>query len=148
MRTNYFLSIVLSLMLAACGKEKSATPVVSEKMKLLTEKEWIVVKAEEKIGSAIWEDLFPQFPLCIKDNRFKFNTNLTVLYSEGLNACTPNKPNDVIDTQTWKFNANETEIIIDDVVHKIIELDASKLITVTTETIGGVTNENKATYGH
>lgn len=119
MRINYFLSIVLILMLPACGKEKSATPVVSEKMKLLTEKEWVVVKAEEKIGSAIWEDLFPQFPLCIKDNRFKFNTNLTVLYSEGLNACTPNKPNNVIDTRTRKFNANEAEIIMDDVEIKL-----------------------------
>ncbi len=148
MRRNYFLSIVLILMLASCGKEKSASPVISEKMKLLTEKEWVVVKAEERNGSSIWEDLFPQFPICVKDNRFKFNNNLTVLYSEGLNACTPNKPNDVIDTQTWKFNANETEIIIDDVVHKIILLDASRLIAVTTETIGGVTNENKATYEH
>jgi len=119
MRTNYFLSIIFIVTLTSCGKEKSATPVVSEKMKLLTEKEWIVVKAEEKNGSAIWEDLFPRFPLCIKDNRFTFNTNLTMLYSKGLNACTPNKPNDVIDTRTWKFNANEAEIIMDDVEIKL-----------------------------
>jgi len=119
MRTNYFLSIIFIVTLTSCGKEKSATPVVSEKMKLLTEKEWIVVKAEEKNGSAIWEDLFPRFPLCIKDKRFTFNTNLTMLYSKGLNACNPNKPNDVIDTRTRKLNANKAEIIMDDVEIKL-----------------------------
>lgn len=148
MKKILLAAIAFTTVLVSCQKEGSFTQPVNEKMKLLTEKDWVVLKAEEKNDVGVWEDVFPQFETCLQDNRFKFNSNLTVVYSEGANACAPNTPNQVIETATWKFNSTETAIITDGIENKIIQLDASRLVVTTIETDAGVTYERRTTYGH
>ena len=145
--TRVLMAACLMLAFTSCNKEKSEDNPLSEKTKLLTAKEWVVQKVEEREGNGAWEDVFPQFEPCLKDNRFKFNTDFTVVYSEGAVACVPNSPNQVLETQPWKFNADGTVLITGDVENKILQLDADKLVVLISETVAGVTYETKNTFG-
>ena len=132
----------------SCSKEKSADNHLSAKTTLLTTKDWVVQKVEEREGNGVWEDVFPQFEACMKDNRFKFNSNFTVVYSEGAVACAPNTPNQVLETEAWSFNADGTVIVTGGVENKIVQLDNSKLVVVISETVAGITYETRNTYVH
>jgi hypothetical protein len=141
------------MLLGSCKKETKESPLVTEKTKLLTEKAWIVEKIEERIGGGTWEDLFPFFENCVKDNQFKFNTNSTVSYNEGSNACPPNTPNQIIETKTWKLTNNEALIIIGSAENKILQLDKDNLIVIETEIMAeigniGSTLETRTTFRH
>lgn len=148
MKSGIIASIFFVTILTSCKKEESADAPKVSKKELLTAKEWVVLKVEERENGGVWEDVFPQFEPCLKDNRFKFNSNFTVVYSEGANACPPNTPNQVLETETWSFNANETSIITGGIENKIIQLEAGKLVVTTSETVGGITYESRNTYGH
>ncbi|HET9056710.1 MAG TPA: DUF5004 domain-containing protein [Chitinophagaceae bacterium] len=148
MKKQIVMVVGIITALVSCQKETSVSPPASEKMKLLTAREWVVLKAEEKNDIGVWEDVFPLFEDCLKDNRFKFNTDFSVVYGEGPDACSPNSPNQVIYTGSWKFNADETAIITDDTENKILQLDASRLVMTTIETDAGVTYESRITFRH
>ena len=140
------MAVCFILAVASCKKEKSENNPLSEKAELLTSKEWVAQKVEEREGNGIWEDVFPHFDACLKDNRFKFNIDFTLVYSEGPLACAPNSPNQVLETQSWKFNTDGTVIITGGVENKILHLDANKLVVLISETNAGVTTETKNTF--
>lgn len=142
------LAVTVLAALSSCKKESSEELPPKSKSELLTAKEWIVEKIEERENQSAWEDIFPQFAPCLKDNRFKFKTNFTVEYNEGPVACAPNLPNQILETETWKFNTDETILITGGYENKILQLDANKLVVLTVETAGGITIETKTTYGH
>ncbi len=148
MMKKIVFAVALFTVMSSCQKENSDQLRLNGKKELLTAKEWVVLKVEERENGGVWEDVFPQFAPCLKDNRFKFKTDFKLEYSEGPVACVPNTPNQVLETETWKFNADETVLITGGVENKIIQLEAGKLVVVITETVGGVTYETRNTYGH
>ena len=148
MSKKFLMALALLATLTSCKKDGSQELTTKSKKELLTAKEWIVEKVEERENQSAWEDVFPQFEPCLKDNRFKFKTDFTVVYNEGPVACVPNTPNQIIETQTWRFNADETILITGGIENKILQLDADKLVAVTVETAGGITLETRVTYIH
>jgi hypothetical protein len=150
MKLKICFGIASLLFLMSCKKENSVdTPIQSEKTKLLTEKEWVVLKAEtNENSSGIWIDAFPFFENCEKDNRFRFKTDFNVEYHEAATACTGNTPNQVLEAVKWKFNNDESAIIIDNLEYRILQLDATKLVVISKETVAGVVVENRDTFGH
>lgn len=140
------MAVGLILLLVSCEKEYSVDNSLNEKVKLLTSKEWEAQKVEERNGNGPWEDIFPQFAPCIKDNRFKFNADFTLVYSEGPTACAPNTPNQVIETQSWKFNNDGTVLITGGVENKILHFDANKLVVLISENDAGVIKETRNTF--
>lgn len=140
------MAVGLILLLVSCEKEYSVDNSLNEKVKLLTSKEWVAQKVEERNGNGPWEDIFPQFAPCIKDNRFKFNADFTLVYSEGPTACAPNTPNQVIETQSWKFNNDGTVLITGGVENKILHFDANKLVVLISENDAGVIKETRNTF--
>lgn len=138
--------VCLIWMLAnACTKEY-AVELPTSKKDLLTDKEWMVQKLEEKVGNGNWEDIFPQFLPCQKDNWFKFNKDFTVIYNEGALACPPNTPNQIIDTETWRLSNDETILYTGPYAYTILQLDQKTLVVYIKETIAGETYESKSTY--
>jgi hypothetical protein len=148
MKVVIVAAILFATCLTSCKKEESADAPKVSKKELLTAKEWVVLKLEERENGGAWEDVFLQFDPCLKDNRFKFNSNFTVVYSEGANACPPNTPNQVLETETWSFNADETSIITGGIENKIIQLEAAKLVVTASETVAGIIYESRVTYTH
>lgn len=140
------MAVGLILLLVSCEKEYSVDNSLNEKVKLLTSKEWVAQKVEERNSNGPWEDIFPQFAPCIKDNRFKFNADFTLVYSEGPTACAPNTPNQVIETQSWKFNNDGTVLITGGVENKILHFDANKLVVLISENDAGVIKETRNTF--
>lgn len=140
------LAVTVLAALSSCKKENSEELPSKSKKELLTAKEWVVEKLEERENQGPWEDVFPFFEPCLKDNRFKFRTDFKVEYSEGPVACVPNSPNQVLETQKWSFNSDETVLITGGVENKILQLDTNKLVVLTVETSGGITTETRATY--
>ncbi|PJE45722.1 MAG: hypothetical protein CUR34_12870 [Sediminibacterium sp.] len=136
--------ISLILVLVSCKKEKPTNNSLSEKMQLLTSQEWVAQKVEERKGNGPWEDVFPQFPACIKDNRFKFNADFTIVYSEGPIACASLNP--VLETQSWKFNNDGTAIIIGGIENKILYFDTNKLKVLISEKDAGIIKETRNTF--
>lgn len=129
---------------SACEK----TDVKISKKDLLTAGAWIVEKAEEKEGSDPWEDVFPLWAACYKDNIWLFKTNMTVEYNESLQACSPNTPNQVLDVETWAFSDNETKIVAGGVTYLIEVLDERTLKVFDQETINGITTSSRVTFRH
>ncbi len=129
----------------ACTKEY-AVEINASKVDLLTDKEWVVQKLEEKVGNGNWEDIFSQFLPCQKDNWFKFNKDFTVIYNEGPLACIPNTANQIIDTDTWRLSNDETILYTGSYAYTILQLDQKTLVVYTKETIAGETYESKSTY--
>lgn len=148
MRKKYLFVVALLAALSSCKKENSEELTSKSKKELLTAKEWIVEKLEERENQGLWEDVFPFFAPCLKDNRFKFKTDFKVEYNEGPVACAPNTPNQVLETETWALNSDETILITGGVENKILQLDANKLVVVTVETTGSITFETRVTYSH
>lgn len=148
MNKKILFPVLLLAALSSCKKENSEEVLAKSKKELLTAKEWVVEKLEERENQDPWEDVFPLFEPCLKDNRYKFKTDYKVEYNEGPVACAPNTANQIIETQTWRFNADETILITAGVENKILQLDANKLVVLTIETSGGIKTETRATYIH
>jgi len=139
------LLCLISMLAIACTKEY-AVEIKASKKDLLTDKEWIVQKLEEKVGSGNWEDIFTQFQPCQKDNWFKFNKDFTVIYNEGALACLPNMPNQILDTETWRLSDDETILYTGPYAYTILQLDQKTLVVYSKEIIAGETYESKSTY--
>lgn len=136
------------LTISSCEKEKSTDMNRSNTKELLTAKDWVVQKVEERENNSAWEDVFPFFQPCLKDNRFRFKPDYTLEYNEGPQACSPNTANQVLLTETWRLNADETVLITGGVENKILQLDPGKLVVLTTETAAGIRYETRVTYVH
>jgi len=114
----YLMGPLLVLGMAGCSKDDPtpAAPAVSAKTALLATPKWrisAIVSAGTIAGQTIPpRDSFSGQSDCIKDNFWKFDTNLTVTQDEGALRCSPTAAQSR--QATWSFNAAETEITIVD----------------------------------
>jgi hypothetical protein len=136
--------VAASLLITACKKDKDK----KSSTELLTASSWVMVKFEEKEGSGPWQNTFPFFDDCSKDDKWVFKTNNSIDYTEGTVACSGNSPNEVLESTTWAFEQNESKLRIEGDVFTIEQLDESTLIISYSESIMGVTYYTKATMGH
>jgi hypothetical protein len=136
--------IAASLFITACKKDKDKT----SNMELLTQSPWVIVKYEEKVNNGSWQNTFPGFDACSKDDKWIFKTDLSVDFTEGNTACFGNTPNEVLDTVTWAFLDGESKLKIEDDTFIIEQLDATTLIFSISETISGDTYYTRVTMGH
>jgi hypothetical protein len=68
-------------------------------------------------------DAYATFEPCEKDNFFVFKKDGTLETNQGASKCSPSDPQ--IETGTWSFSNNETEITIDGILCTIQELTSS-----------------------
>jgi len=139
---NLSIFTFLLFVFSSCNKEK-----VKSKTDLLTQKAWKIQKLETKEGNNPWEDDFPTWDACSKDDRYVFRANNTYEFNEGLTKCDPSDPQ-IIDTGTWSFTNNETKLLIDGDEFTIVSLTDSNLILSSQETIQGITFQVKITFGN
>jgi hypothetical protein len=144
MKTSALIMILISLALS-CSKGNSDQPVKSE---LLTRRDWVIQKAEEKTDNNPWLDAFPFWQVCEKDDRWKFKTDFSLEMNESALPCGTNSPNQVLDIVTWSFESNETKLMIDGTLSDIAILNETSLIISTSETIGSTTYYSRLTFGH
>jgi len=109
-----FLLAVCILSVFGC-KDEEATPSKT-RTELLTLSPWKMTAATYDpgvdLGGTIVTDIYAQvFEDCDKDDTQKYNTNGTLVYDEGENKCDPSLPQ--TGTSSWRFNTDETKIIID-----------------------------------
>jgi hypothetical protein len=133
--------MVLFLFLNSCKKEDAKT-----KTQLLTQKEWVMKKLEQKEGSNPWVDEFLSFDACSKDDRYVFKANGTYEFNEGPTKCDPADPQ-VFDTGNWIFTNNETKLQIGTDEFTIDTLDENNLILSVQETVGGIAYQLRVTFG-
>jgi len=139
---NLSIFTFLLFVFSSCNKEK-----VKSKTDLLTQKAWKIQKLETKEGNNPWEDDFPTWDACSKDDRYVFRANNTYEFNEGLTKCDPSDPQ-IIDTGTWSFTNNETKLLIDGDEFTIVSLTDSNLILSSQETVQGITFQVKITFGN
>lgn len=139
---NLSIFTFLLFVFSSCNKEK-----VKSKTDLLTQKAWKIQKLETKEGNNPWEDDFPTWDACSKDDRYVFRANNTYEFNEGLTKCDPSDPQ-IIDTGTWSFTNNETKLLIDGDEFTIVSLTDSNLILSSQETVQGITFQIKITFGN
>lgn len=144
MKTSALIIILISLTLS-CSKGNSDQPAKSE---LLTGRDWVIQKAEEKTDNNPWLDAFPFWQACEKDDRWKFKTDFSLEMNESSMPCGTNSPNQVLDIVTWSFESNETKLMIDGTLSYIDMLNETSLIISASETIGGTTYYSRLTFGH
>jgi len=144
MKTSTLIIILISLALS-CSKGNRDQPTKSE---LLTRRDWVIQKAEEKTDNNPWLDAFPFWQACEKDDRWKFKTDFSLEMNESTMPCGTNSPNQVLDIVTWSFENNETKLLIDGTLSDIDMLNETSLILIASETIGATTYYSRLTFGH
>lgn len=146
MRTSKIILffIAASLSITACKKDKDKT----SKTKLLTQSPWVMVKYEEKIDNADWENRFSEMDECSRDDKWIFKTSLTVDVTEGHTACGGNTPNEVLESANWSLVEGETKLQILNETFQIEQLDGNTLIISNTETAMGITYSTRVTLAH
>lgn len=98
--------ILICLFILSCKKDDPAT----DKLTLLTKKEWVVTAERTQKNSEPWKDVFITSETCDKDNRIIFQKNGKYDITEGTSKCSPTDPNYVEQGETWAFTQNETKI--------------------------------------
>jgi hypothetical protein len=133
-----------SLVMMSCKKEKDK----QSRMELITASPWVMVKYEEKENNGAWDDTFPGFDDCSKDDRWIFKTNMSIDLTEGPTACTGGTPNEVMESTTWSFLESETKLKLENDVFNIEQLDGSTMIISISESFGGTTYHTRITMSH
>jgi hypothetical protein len=126
----------------SCKKDKTT------RKELLTKQAWKVVKDEYKENAAPYQDEYPGWPDCLKDNVLKFFLDYSFNITEGATKCDPADP-DFAAAGTWMFTQDETHIQVDGTDEgEVVHLDENTLVLVFTETIGSNTYWYRTTYSH
>lgn len=136
---------VLLLAIALLNSCKKDTP--KTKTELISQKTWLIQKFEEKIGTANWEDDFPNFDACSKDDQFIFRANNTYEFNEGPTKCSPSDPQ-IFASGAWAFTNNETKLNIGSDEFTIDKLDNTNLVISAQETVGSTLIQVRITFRH
>jgi hypothetical protein len=112
-RTVFFIAICCTLFIVACSKDDPAP----SKKSVLTAVTW-------RLGEIIENGNVQLIQTCDADNRYKFNADGSITFTEGTNQCGLVA---VGVDRTWEFLNNETKIRInvsgiDPIDYKILEL--------------------------
>jgi len=119
-----------SVIVVSCGKDEDEDPIVPNNTDLLTAHEWIMTNltlAFPLNGLNVWDSI----PACERDDVFKFNTNSTGYFDEGVSKCDPSDLQ--IETFAWKWTNNETTIEIPEDSNEVTIL-SNVVVTATTLT--------------
>lgn len=146
MRTikNLLIIAAASLLMLSCKKSKDK----QSRTELLTAAPWVIVKFEEKENNGAWDNTFPGFDDCSKDDKWIFKTNMSVDLTEGATACSGNTPNEVTESTTWSFLEGEAKLKLENDVFTIEQLDGSTLVISIAESFGSITYYTKVTMNH
>lgn len=132
--------------LSSCKKDSPKS-----KTAFLTKANWKIVKSESRAGTGAWVDHTSSVP-CEIDDYVVFRTNGTYESNEGATKCSPGDPQ-IIETGTWAFMTNETQLATTPsgstaLVIDINQLDENTLVVVLSFSNGGVTYYDRTTFGH
>lgn len=141
-----FAIISAIIFLYSCKKNATAS---TGRADLLTKKYWVVFKNEGKVSSlSAWEDDFPFWNSCKKDDRWIFMKNLSLELNDGMQACSGSNPNQINDVLRWNFLVDETKLQIENKIFTIDNLDENTLIITTSENINGSQYKNRISLKH
>lgn len=105
--------ILLSLFaasLTACKKDKDEEPKEKTRTEILTAKEWKYVDyGEDTNNDGTLSQSESYLETCEVDDTYKFNTDGTIVIKPNSVTC---DPDDATETITWKFQNNETEMVL------------------------------------
>lgn len=116
-------AITLSFFLSCKGKDDPQP--TSSKTDIITQKTWVLKGAQEKVNG-VWVNDNSPFPATEMDDIFTFKRNGTLDRNEGPTKANASDPQ-IIST-TWKFDDNETTIIVDGDKATLFELTDTKLV--------------------
>lgn len=137
--------VLCAIVFVNCSKDDKTES--KSKMTLLTQKDWVITKFEEKTNNNPYVDDFPNWDACNKDDRYVFRTNNTYELNEGPTKCDAADPQ-VYETGVWAFAENETKITSGGESSTIEQLDENTLILATVTTFGPDTYYLRVTFGH
>lgn len=149
MKTRTFFlaaSFISVLTFSSCSKKDKIDP--PSKTDLLTAKPWVIQKNETRENGGPWINVWPFEPACEQDDKWIFSNNMSVTLNTSALACSGELPNNNYDVLRWSFSNNETELVIDGITSKIVQLDENQLVIYASQTVGGDFVENRITYGH
>jgi len=139
----FYFAICLTIIFVSCKKD--STP--KSNPELVSQKAWLIQKEEFKINADPYQDQFPSYPDCYKDNLFNFLISGVFNYTEGATKCNTEDP-DLIGTSTWSLEENETKLMIGYQIFDIDQLDNNTLIVTNTEVSGPDTYYHRYTFKH
>ena len=139
---NLSILTLFFFVLNSCKKEDTKS-----KTDLITQKTWMIQKVESKEGTNPWEDDFPNWDACSKDDRYIFRVNNTYEFNEGLTKCDPTDPQ-IFDSGSWAFTNNETKLLIGSDEFTIVALTETNLIISVQESVGGVAYQVQITFSN
>jgi hypothetical protein len=113
MRQLSFFLVATALLFSSCKKDKTKTELLTGSWKLTN-------------AVSGGTNLFSQLPACSKDNVFTFLANGSTTNDEGPTKCSTTDPQ--TRTTTWRWGANETELIVDNDIAKLISLTETTLV--------------------
>ena len=141
----FLLGCIVIQVLSSCNKDK--IPEISKK-EMLTAREWVIQKFEEREITTPWADVFPFWSACEKDNKWIFKPDFGMELSESAIACSGSTPNAILDEVNWAFAENETKITIENNTYLIERLDETALIITISQVVNGITLQERITYEH
>lgn len=111
--------------LNAC-KKNNDKPVTKSDM--LTSGSWKITAAvTDSDGDGTYEtNEFTDFPSCLTDNIWTFNTNGSAAMDEGPTKCDP--ADSQVQTSSWQLTNNETNLSFEGDTYLVEQLDANTLI--------------------
>ncbi|MBK8609696.1 MAG: lipocalin family protein [Chitinophagaceae bacterium] len=138
----------LLMTFSACKKSDDT----KSRTEYLIQGNWKEIKYEQRVGTGAWVDLTGTPAACEADNYVKFSSNGTYESNEGATKCNPGDPQ-IIDTGTWSFLTNETQISITSTgstpdVGDINQLDDNTFVITTSYVFGITTYYDRYTFSH
>ena len=108
------LTFSFTVVFSACQKDKDDEP--QTKKELLTSSKWKITGCTVSPEMPIYDEnfniigssaeMFDKMEACIKDDTFKYNMDLSVIFDEGASKCEESDSQTI--SATWDFKANET----------------------------------------
>jgi hypothetical protein len=120
---------------STCMRDSFQYTVCNTTGQCINEWVYIRIKSKTELLTGSWKltdavsggsNVFSQQPACSKDDVFTFLANGTATIDEGPTKCSTTDPQ--TRTTTWRWGANETELIVDNDIAKLISLTETTLV--------------------
>ena len=137
------------IILISCTKFTSDE---KEANNLLSGSPWLLQKDEVKNGNGLWEDQFPSWEACKKDDKWMFRSDFRLAIDEAADACTGRAPNEIQIEWSWSLSENGSVLNCDGIMDKserfIIEhLDKDRLVLFYSDN-SGMPLQERLTFVH
>lgn len=114
-------AIACIVLISSCKKDDEPKVSKTELLAGKTSKSW-----KQTAGKENGTDYFSSYSACDKDDLYIFSANKNFEFTEGASKCDPDD-DQVLDSGTWEFKANETVIKAINLEANILELTSSTL---------------------